>query len=288
MIRNQRGHLLIKPRTQSLLNTHSKGTIVIGGREDSIRTYADYRGSHALAPWLATRYPEWTLPIIQRYHPEAVDRVYSIAGFIDRDGRNMAVRAAEKILQSPSRLGTGLCFQSAEVDEGLALSLRRLLRNTGYFGVFEAEFIRLQGRSLLINVNGRLYNQIAFDVARGLPLPTLFYEGALGNDQAVAEATAAAVTEPSTGPQGFCNRSRLSVMLGVRRILGTITRQETTRWREWCGADRDSVIDALADPADRWPGRFDLFLRLLAYARHPRAFLRHTGRDQPQDGGAQL
>jgi len=285
VIRGQSGHLLIKPRTQSLLNTHSKGTIVFGGRDDSVRTYTDFCRRNVLAPELAARFPEWTLPIVQRYHPEAVDRVYSIAGFIDRGGRNMAVRAAEKVLQLPSRLGTGLCFQSAEVDSELALGLQRLLQRIGYFGVFEAEFIRLPGRSLLIDINGRLYNQLAFDVARGLPLPTLFYEGALGNHEAVAAATAAAVGADSTGPQAFCNRSRLAVLLGLRRILGTMPRQEARRWREWYEADPDSVIDAVADRGDPWPRRSDLLLQLHSYIRHPRAFLRNTGYDQPQDQG---
>jgi D-aspartate ligase len=286
VIRDQPGHLLIKPRTQSLLNTHSKGTIVLGGREDSVRAYTDFCRRNVLAPQLAARFPDWTLPIIQRYHPEAVDRVYSIAGFIDRDGRNMAVRAAEKVLQLPSRLGTGLCFQSAPVDGGLASGLQRLLQSIGYFGVFEAEFIRLQGRSLLIDINGRLYNQLAFDVARGLPLPTLFYEGALGNHEAVAAATAAAADADSTGPQAFCNRSRLAVLLGLRRILGTIPRQEARRWREWHQADQGAVIDAVADPDDPWPRRSDLLLQLHSYLRHPRAFLRNTGYDQRQDHGA--
>ena len=167
VIRDQPGYLLIKPRTQSLLNTHSKGTIVIGGGEDSVRTYADFCRRNRLAPPLAARFPDWTLPLIQRYHSEAVDRVYSLAGFIDRSGQNMAVRAAEKVLQLPSRLGTGLCFQSAPVDSVLASRLQRLLQRIGYFGVFEAEFIRLAGRSLLIDINGRLYNQLAFDLARG-------------------------------------------------------------------------------------------------------------------------
>jgi D-aspartate ligase len=286
VIRNHTGPLLIKPRTQSLLNTHSKGTIVLGGREDSVRAYADFSRRNVLAPWLAARFPDWTLPMIQRYHPEAANRVYSIAGFIDRGGRNMAVRAAEKVLQLPSRLGTGLCFQSAQVDAGLALGLQRLLQGIGYFGVFEAEFIRLQGRSLLIDINGRLYNQLAFDVARGLPLPTLFYEGALGNDEAVAAATAAAAGADSTGPQAFCNRSRLAVLLGLRRILGTMPRQEAGRWRKWHEADPDSVIDAVADRGDPWPRRSDLLLQLHSYLRHPRAFLRNTGYEQPQDQGA--
>ena len=285
VIRNHTGRLLIKPRTQSLLNTHSKGRIIIGGREDSLRTYADFCRRNVLAPWLAARFPDWTLPMIQRYHPEAVNRVYSIAGFIDRGGRNMAVRAAEKVLQLPSRLGTGLCFQSAQVDAGLALGLQRLLQRIGYFGVFEAEFIRLSGRSLLIDINGRLYNQLAFDVARGLPLPTLFYEAALGNDQAVAAAIADATEEDSTGPQAFCNRSRLTVMLGLRRILGEMPRQEARRWKEWTEADPVSVIDAVADPGDPWPRRSDLLLQLHSYVRHPRAFLRETGYDQPQDLG---
>jgi D-aspartate ligase len=286
VIRNQPGHLLIKPRTQSLLSTHSKGKLIIGRREDSVRAYADFCRRNVLTPRLAARFPDWTLPIIQRYHPEAVDRVYSIAGFIDRDGRNMAVRAAEKMLQLPSRLGTGLCFQSAKVDLELASGLQRLLQRIGYFGVFEAEFIRVAGRSLLIDINGRLYNQLAFDVARGLPLPTLFYEGALGNHQAVAAATAAAAGGDSIGPQAFCNRSRLSVMLGLRRILGTMPRQEARRWRGWHDADADSVIDAVADPGDPWPRRSDLLLQLHSYVRHPRAFLKHTGYDQPQDQGA--
>jgi len=284
MIRDLSGYLLIKPRTQSLLNTHSKGTIVFGGRENSVRTYTDFCRRNVLDPELATRFPDWTLPIIQRYHPEAVEKVYSIAGFIDRGGRNMAVRAAEKVLQLPSRLGTGLCFQSAPVDSGLASGLQQLLQRIGYFGVFEAEFIRLPGRSLLIDINGRLYNQLAFDVARGLPLPTLFYEGALGNDEAVAEATAAAAAAgaDSTGPQAFCNRSRLAVLLGLRRVLGTMPRQEAGRWKEWCAAHPDSVIDAVADREDPWPRRFDRLRQLHSYLRHPRAFLRSTGYEQPQ------
>jgi D-aspartate ligase len=285
LIRSQSGHLLIKPRTQSLLNTHSKGTIVLGGREESVRTYTEFHRRNVLAPQLAARFPDWTLPIVQRYHPEAVDKVYSIAGFIDRGGRNMAVRAAEKVLQLPSRLGTGLCFESAEVDFELASGLQRLLQRIGYFGVFEAEFIRLSGRALLIDINGRLYNQLAFDVARGLPLPTLFYEGALGNHEAVAAAVAAAAGVQSTGPHGFCNRSRLAVLLGLRRILRTMPMQEATRWRGWYDADRDTVIDAIANSADPWPRRFDVLRQLHSYLSHPRAFLRNTGYDQPQNQG---
>ena len=149
-------------------------------------------------------------------------------------------------------------------------------------GVFEAEFIRVAGKSLLIDINGRLYNQLAFDVARGLPLPTLFYEGALGNDEAVARATAAAAAADGSGPQAFCNRSRLGVLLGLRRILGTMPRQEVSRWKKWCEADWDSVIDAVLDRADPWPRRSDLLLQIHSYLRHPRAFLRNTGYDQPQ------
>ena len=49
--------------------------------------------------------------------------------------------------------------------------------------------------------------------------------------------------------------------------------------------DPDSVIDAVADRGDPWPRRSDLLLQLHSYLRHPRAFLKNTGYEQPQDQG---
>jgi predicted ATP-grasp superfamily ATP-dependent carboligase len=277
VIRDQSGPLLIKPRTQSLLRTRAKGTIVHG---EGALAYAKFRSKHTLAPHVAARFPDWTWPMIQRYHPEAIERVYSLAGFRDRSGRNVIMRAAEKVLQQPRQLGTGLCFERAAVDADLAEGVRRLLANIGYFGVFEAEFIRLAAGALLIDLNGRLYNQLAFDIARGLPMPTLLYEGALGHDDAVAALLSAVPAEDSSNPRAFCNRSGLSVLVGIRRLLGRISREDVARWRVWRNADASTIVDAIADRDDPQPRLADAMHQISSCLRHPRAFISSAGFDQ--------
>ena len=63
----------------------------------------------------------------------------------------------------------------------LAAGLERLVARVGFSGVFEAEFIDPQGQAVLIDFNPRFYNQMGFDIARGLPLPLLAYYDALGS-----------------------------------------------------------------------------------------------------------
>jgi hypothetical protein len=74
--------------------------------------------------------------------------------------------------------------------------------------------------------------------------------------------------------------------LGLRRILGTRPSQEARRWNEWRQADPDSVIDAVANASDPWPGVSDRLLQFFSYVRHPRAFLRNAGYDQLQTQSA--
>lgn len=288
VIRDQEGLLLIKPRTQCLLRAHVKGAIVRGGRRveahdgrgDSAHAYANFRRANIFAPEVAARFPDWTWPMIQRYHPEAIERVYSLAGFRDRSGRHVIMRAEEKVLQQPRQLGTGLCFEAAAVDANLAAGVRRLLENIGYFGVFEAEFIRLGDRALLIDLNGRLYNQLAFDIARGIPLPKLFYEGALGHDETVAAMISKIPAEDPAGPRAFCNRSELAVLVGFRRLLGKMSKEDLARWKVWQTADTSEVIDAIDDREDPQPRIAGIVQQLYSSMRHPRGFIRSVGFDQ--------
>ena len=75
------------------------------------------------------------------------------------------MRAARKILQQPPFIGTGLCFEPALVDPLLADQTKRLCERIGYYGVFELEFILAEGKAMLIDFNGRFYNQIAETLA---------------------------------------------------------------------------------------------------------------------------
>jgi predicted ATP-grasp superfamily ATP-dependent carboligase len=275
VIREAEGTLVIKPRTQALLRTHAKGAVVVGGRGGrSAGAYARFRHDNVYAAPLAARFPSMMWPMIQRFHAEAIESVYSLAGFRDRSGEHLVMKGAQKVLQRPRHLGVGLCFEDAPVAPELAAGLRRLFDRVGYFGVFEAEFIRVGGRSLLIDLNARLYNQMAFDIARGLPLPRLLYDAALGRDGAVADAIASVARRNGAGPRGFCNRFELAVFVGAKRLSGDMSSDDAARWRSWLGARNRSVIDAVADRDDPRPMAFEVAHQLFSFVRHPRAFVR--------------
>jgi D-aspartate ligase len=283
VIREAGGMLIIKPRTQALLRTHVKGVLVGDDGRAARDTYAQFRQQNMYGAALAGRFPEATRPMVQRFHTEAIEKVYSLAGFRNRSGDCFVVRAANKVLQRPRPLGVGLCFEDAPVDAELSEGVRRLCERVGYFGVFEAEFIRVDGRSLLIDFNARLYNQMAFDLARGLPLPQLFYGAALGQDDEVARRVTAA-NGKTAGPGAFCNGFSLTLLLGARRLSGNSSRDNARHWRMWLDGHRGGLVDAVADRDDPRPLAFEVVQQLYSCVRHPRAFVRALTLDETTHG----
>jgi D-aspartate ligase len=273
------GPLVVKPRTQVLLAGHGKGTIVDGAPSAVHAAYRSFRRLNRYGPALSSHFPEATWPMLQRYHPQAMDGIYSLTGFRDPDGKSFAVLAANKVLQRPRKLGIGLCFEEAPVDGALAEGVKRLCARVGYFGIFEVEFIREGHRSLLIDMNGRLYNQVAFDVARGLPLPQLAYASALGRHDEVAELLSKVPHARPEGMRGFCNRFGLDVMVGAKRLTGRMSRDEAARWHTWCDERRGGMVDAVADPDDPRPYAFEVAAQVYGYMRHPVSFIRKIALD---------
>jgi hypothetical protein len=82
------------------------------------------------------------------------------------------------MLQRPRCLGPGIVFEEAPIPASVVSGLERLLRHVGYFGVFDTEFVLDGDRVMLIDINLRLYNHMAFEIDRGLPLAWLAYLGA--------------------------------------------------------------------------------------------------------------
>ena len=274
------GPLVVKPRTQVLLTTHGKGTILNGAASDIRAAYSRFRRLNPYGLALSSRFPEATWPMLQRYHPRATDGIYSLTGFRDSSGERFAVLAATKVLQRPPKLGIGLCFEEAPVDAALAAGVRRLCERVGYFGIFEAEFIREADRSLLIDLNGRLYNQVAFDVARGLPLPLLAYSSELNRPDEVARLLQGSNDAgDSGGPRGFCNRFGLEVLLGAKRLTGTMSQSDAARWRSWCHDREGRMVDAVADWDDPRPFAFDVAAQVYDSLRHPISFVRKIALD---------
>jgi D-aspartate ligase len=156
----------------------------------------------------------------------------------------------------------------------LAAGLERLVARVGYSGVFEAEFIQRGEQPMLIDFNPRFYSQMAFDIARGLPLPLMAYYDALGSVAAFDELCMALTLPAQPRGRVYVDLISLRVLLGAQRLSGALSREEEKVWFDWYEAHRDRCTYAVRDTNDKIPfclAAVQLFLR---YARHPRNFLR--------------
>ena len=263
--------VLLKLRTQVLSATHSKGVLVSTASElgDRFRAFALANGA---ANGLQGRLLEGRRPMIQAYHPEGISESYLVSGFIDRDGESVVMRAARKVLQRPRTLGIALCLEPAPVDPVVATQLVALCRRVGYFGVFQTEFLRVGGRYLLIDFNPRYYHYLAFDIARGMPLPLLVHHAASGDAGALARAVAEARDEGGR-TMAFSYRLHLRELLVAQVVAGTMSMRDAAKWRAWYRDAQPNMVDAVSFPGDPLPAMIDAASLLAHRARHPRSFL---------------
>jgi predicted ATP-grasp superfamily ATP-dependent carboligase len=266
--------LLIKPRSQLAILKYIKGALTKRGADAVIRGFDQIVNARACDSDFARNHPEVMLPMLQVYHPEAGERVYSLTGFRDRTGLKTAILASVKVMQRPRDLGVGLCFEEAVVDEELASKILSLCERIGYFGAFEAEFIRAGGRSLLIDFNARFYNQLGLDVARGLDLPRLVYASATGQDAMVDTLISAFHARKGYGLYAFCNSVQFDLLTSARRRFGSISEEELRRWQQWRALPGRTVVDATFDADDHWPYLVDVGSQIVSTFRHLRGFLR--------------
>ncbi len=224
-------------------------------------------------PDFARSHPEVMWPMFQVYHPEAIDRVYSLSGFRDRSGTRTAVLAAVKVMQRPRCLGIGLCFEEAQVDPALAAKVLTLCERIGYYGAFECEFIQLGDRYLLIDFNARFYNQLGLDVARGLDLPKLVYSAAIGQDRQVDDLIDAFQKRDVRRPYAFCNGFQFGLVTRARRGLGSMSAEEASRWNQWLALSGRCMVDATFDADDHLPYVIDAAYQIFLSLRYFRAFV---------------
>jgi predicted ATP-grasp superfamily ATP-dependent carboligase len=273
--RNARFPLLIKPRTQVLFRTRNKG-VRVERQTDLTRAYHAYVRANSYLPLLLRERSDIARPMLQEYECGAETNTESVAGFVDESGELFVVRGARKMLQYPRRAGIGVCFEDAEVDPDGVRSIAALCRETGYFGVFESEFIRVNGRRLLIDFNPRYYNQMAFEIARGLPLPLLTYAAAIGDREWLRQTVCAAHSTVTPGPTAWCHRFVFWMLVGSQRLSRSASADEVRKWRAWFEEHRSRIVDPAVEGDDRLPGLMDVLLQLRPLLSHPRAFLRAT------------
>jgi D-aspartate ligase len=267
------GPLLLKARSQILYKNRSKGEISHGAAT-LLSQYRAFDRSNEYGEDLVQHYPEATRPMLQRYHAESADRIYSLAGSVSKSGDLVAARGSYKVLQRPRKLGIGLCFESGVVDDSLLEGVRRLCTSTGYHGLFQIEFVCVGDERLLIDFNPRFYNQLAFDVARGLELPLIVYNEALANDAEVAALVRRSDAPSSVRADAFCNRLGFELVVSLQRLSGRMPAAEAEAWRSWYADHKSSVVDSTRDREDPFPTLADLALQVHDCLRHPRSFVR--------------
>lgn len=272
--RDLRYPLLLKPRTQILLTTRSKGSVADG--PDSLRReYASFLERDRFHPWLAAAVPGVEGPMLQAFRPQAAQGIYSVAGFIGPEDGQVVARGAMKILQRPQRLGVGLCFEEAPVDPAVLQSLVRLCREVGYFGVFEAEFVPENGQLHLLDFNPRFYGQMAFETGRGVPLGYMVWLAATGEPERLAQVIAEAQRWQEGRGYIYCHGFFLKMVIALRRLSGRMKREEAQHWLTWVATRKRAAlaVDATDTDVDRLPGLASAAHEVYRAFRHPRSFL---------------
>lgn len=264
--------VLIKPRTQAYLTSGIKGFIA-HDRGELDAEIERWKALVTFDPVLTERHPDIAEPMIQEYLTAAETSIFSVSGFVGEDG-DVVARAAMKVLQRPRKVGIGLCFEGRAVEAPLVDKLANLCANIRYRGAFEAEFIVLGERRLLIDFNPRFYSQMGFDIARGLALPEMVLHAARGDAAALAEVMDRARAWTPRGDEVYCHKTMLDLVLGLQGLSGQMSRDEVAGWRAWYAGHRGSVTDAVRDPGDRVPALVDAALWARHFASHPRSFVR--------------
>jgi D-aspartate ligase len=266
--------LLLKPRTQMFLRSRNKGQIV-ETREQFAAKYVDFVTENDPHPLPRSLLSDLEQPMLQTLVPEAASKTYSLAGFVTEDGKT-AVRAALKVLQRPRRVGVGVCFEEVEVEPAALQGVQRLCQAVGYYGVFEAEFLRHDGELKLVDFNPRFYGQMGFESARGLDLPYLAWLGAVGERALLADAVVASSEWKSGSGFVYCDRFFLAATLFLQGLSGRMSSAEQQRWRDWLDqpTERARAFDAFESPGDPWPAVVSKLREIGWAARHPRSFYR--------------
>jgi predicted ATP-grasp superfamily ATP-dependent carboligase len=269
--------IIIKPRTQVYSSQATKGVRVDGPAELLPRyraMVAAFVGREAVADGL----PDTERPMLQAFHTGVDKRIYEVSGFTDASGAAFVARAAFKVVQRPRTMGIGLCFEEAPLDQDLVARIARLCQEVGFYGIFNIEFLIGEDGLYLIDFNPRMYNQMAFDIARGLPLPWLAYLAATGRgDELLAEAARA--RNAIGAPRVFCNWFSTVFLLNAQVMAGAIPASDKERWHRWYLDHRAVAIDPVADRADWLPVVLDVGHQLFDTLRHARHFVRQLRLD---------
>lgn len=122
--------------------------------------------------------------MLQEYVPGSPADHYFVDGFVDAQGRIPAVFARRRLRMHPPHFGNSSYMVSIPVAEAQQAvdDVTRLLRATGYRGIFSTEFKRdsRDGIFKLLEVNARAWWFVEFAAKCGVNVVEMAYRDALG------------------------------------------------------------------------------------------------------------
>jgi D-aspartate ligase len=229
--------------------------------------------------------PDAKRPLLQQFVRVRGEGVLSITGFIDRTGELFVTRAAKKVFQRSQPVGVGVCFEAQPAPKELPDLVRRLCRELGYFGLFEVEFLRHEGRWAVIDFNPRMFSQVGMDIRRGMPLPLLACLDAAGDSASLRKEVAKALAGDDERAV-FRDRFTLRAILLAQVLSARTSNEELSKWRGWMKRHADHAVDFAADSNDRMPGVVhvfsELYLGLKSLPRFVRARTRTISPKPPE------
>jgi predicted ATP-grasp superfamily ATP-dependent carboligase len=108
-------------------------------------------------------------------------RLLSLAGVVGDDGALLAVAASRYLRTWPLQAGAAAFSETVTPPAGLVDAASTVLEALGWRGIFELEFLETRdGRTLLIDLNPRVYGSLALAVAAGINLPAVWCGHLLG------------------------------------------------------------------------------------------------------------
>lgn len=169
----------------------------------------------------------------------------SVASYLSEGGEARGVFVGRKLEQWPPDFGTS-CLADAQWDPGLAEAGVAVLRELGYWGISEIEFVRdaATGRQLLLDVNTRAWKWMGLPVAAGVDLPLLAWSDAVGRPFDSGPQT--------DGTRWVFLRDYLRL---VRARAATVPEAAVSKdeWTALLAARPSQLVDGVHDPDDPEP-----------------------------------
>jgi predicted ATP-grasp superfamily ATP-dependent carboligase len=174
-------------------------------------------------------------------------RMGAVVLVVGRDGEIVAEIHQEALHTWPPDAGDTVRGRIVAPDPELSRGARELVRDLGWFGLAQIEFVRdEQGTPRITDFNGRFYGSMALATGAGANLPALWADLALGRPAALARAS-----REGAGFQWLNRDLAAARAAGPRALVGALAAVPFTTHSMWDVRDPGPAVRYLLPEALR-------------------------------------